>query len=812
MGHDLAHAFRSLRRSPGFTVAAVLTLALGIGATTTLVSVVDTLMFRPPAGVRDPERLVRPYFHFSTPSFGSWTGPTVSYLDFTDLRDHVAAFSNVGAFYSASTSLGRGAEARPVAVTGVSGSYFGTLGAGAWRGRLIQPDDDVVGAPEHVAVLSERFWRVGLGADPGVMGRELLVGNEKYTVVGITGPGFAGPDLTAPDLWIPLSALARTFTADFATQRNDYFIRLIGRLRPGATAALATQQATATIAAGRADSSVSNGFKNVVMGPVQEARGPEASRSVQVALWLVLMSGIVLLVACANVGNLLLARGLARTRELAIRKALGARRSDLVRELVAESLALAFMGGVAAALLCLWGGGAVRRFLLPPEAAASFHLDLRLCSAAAALSLLAGLLAGVLPALRVASGDLTPALKEGGIREGYRRSRLRSALVVAQIALSVLLVIGAGLFVRSLRNAMAVDTGYDLSRVVMVSVDLAAQGYDGTEVAGAFAAMQDAVRHDPRVESAAISVGGPFSWSFGIRARVAGRDSLPRLPSGGPYLQVVTPEFLSTVGLRVVQGRDFAPSDRVEGDARVAVINQTMARLVWPGGSPLGECLYLGDEKTCTTIVGVVEDGRRQQAFEAPQMGIYRPMSLHSQSLRGTTLYVRVGGKAAEAASSIRDLAQRAVPNLPYIRAQALSDIVAPQYDAWRMGATMFSLFGGLALLLAAIGVYGLVAYAVRGRQRELGIRLALGAPERSLVRLVVREGALLALAGLGLGLAAALGGGRAMGSVLYGVKPADPAVLIGSSVVLALAATAACVIPARRAARVDPMEALRAD
>ncbi|HXI21615.1 MAG TPA: ABC transporter permease, partial [Gemmatimonadales bacterium] len=320
---EVRQATRSLRRTPGFTLAAVLTLALGIGATTTLVSVVDTLMFRPPVGVAEPTGLVRPYLHFVS-SFGDWPAATVSYPDFTDLRDHVPAFNSVAAYYTVSSSLGLGAEARPVQVSGVSGGYFHALGASPWRGRLLQPQDDSIGAPAHVAVLSERFWRADLGADPGVIGRELRVGADQFTVVGIARPGFAGPDLTAPDLWIPLSVLAPTFAGrEFATVRTSYFIRLFARLAPGASEAVATQQATAAIAQGRADSTISNGFRNVVLGPIQQARGPESNRSVRVALWLALVSGIVLLVACANAGNLLLARGLARAREFAIRKALG---------------------------------------------------------------------------------------------------------------------------------------------------------------------------------------------------------------------------------------------------------------------------------------------------------------------------------------------------------------------------------------------------------------------------------------------------------------------------------------------------------
>jgi predicted permease len=808
---DSRQAIRGFRLRPGFTVAAMLTLGLGIGATTTLLSVVDTLMFRPPVGVREPGRLVRPYFHFFQEPFGGWTGNAVSYPDFIDLRDRVPAFERVAAYHAANASLGRGREARPVDVYGVSGDYFALLGARAARGRLIVSSDDSPGAPAYTAVLSHGFWRQSFGGDEGILGRTVHLGADQFTIIGVTEPGFAGAELTGPDLWVSLAPLAARFEGgDYTAERGAFFLGTIARLRPGVSPETAAAQATSAIAAGRADPRVANGFRHVVLGPVQEARGPEAGRDVSVTLWLSAVSLLVLLVACANVGNLLLHRGLARTRELAIRRVMGATHGRLIQQLVIESLLLGALGGGAAALLALWAGAAVRGLLLPPAAAAAFSLDARVFALTAIASVTAGIIAGIAPAWRHARGDLTPALKQGSGGAGYRRSRLRDGLVVAQIAFSVVLVVGAGLFVRSLRNALTMDLGLEPSRVVVLSANLHGVGYGEAEARQAFSAMREAVIRHPEVESASLSVGAPFGWSFGASARLPGRDSVPRLPSGGPYYQAVEPEYRQTVGLALVRGRDFTPADR-RGATKVALVSQQTARLYWPNGDELGQCLILGDDD-CREVVGVVEDGRRNEILEPPQLMVYLPIDQQDFGRFHLSLLVRTRGDPRPVATVLRELAQAAYPGLPFVRAQAMQDVIAPQYDGWRMGATVFGLFGALALTLATIGVYSTMAYAVRGRIRELGIRLALGASASGLAGMVVRDGLRPVAIGLGIGTVAALFGSRAVASLLYGVGFTDPVILGGTAMLLALAGALACVIPARRAARVDPVTVLQSE
>jgi predicted permease len=807
MLQDLKFALRQLLRSPGFTAVAVITLALGIGATTTLVSVVDTLMFKPPVGVVEPDRVVRPYFRWDL-----WTGSTVSYPDFTDLRDQVKAFSHVAAVYRSQTSLGSGANAKPVKLYGVTGQFFELLGTPPAMGRVLSSEDDRPGAPAYVTVITDAYWRRELGGAADALGRMLELGNHRYEIVGIMPHGFSGSDLEGPDLWVPFSAVGPSFGgSEFATQRGSFFLFTLARLAPGATTAEAEAQATAAITTGRANVRNMAKFESVQLGPIQEARGPGAKDTAHLAVWLMGVSLMVLLLACANVANLLLARGLERGREIAIRKALGAGRGRVLRQLLTEGLLLGLMGGVAALLVAVWGGAVVRRLLLPSGAAQSFTLDGRVFLAALIASVGAGALAGLLPAWRAARGNLNTMIKDGAPAAAGGRSRLRGALVVVQVTISLLLVAGTGLFVQSLRHALALDLGFDVDRVVYVGAELSAIGFPPAELQRAFEAMREAVQHQPGVESTSLSHGGAFDWSFAESVGIPGRDSLASPPGGGPYFQSVTPEYLSTVGLTILAGRGLTVEDR-QGSAPVMVISQGMARFFWPGQNPVGTCMRVGDDKGCTRIVGIAEDGRRSGILEETGAMFYIPLAQASEPPTQLELVVRARGDAAALAAALRPLAQSAYPGLPYLEVQTMRDRIGPQFETWRLGATLFGAFGLLGLTLAAVGVYGALAYRVRGRTRELGIRLALGAEARALAEMVIKEGLGLTVLGVGLGTAGALAAGKALQSLLYGVSARDPVVLSASTALLLLAALIASWLPARRATRVDPVVALRSE
>lgn len=811
---DLAHAGRAVLRARGFTATAAVTLALGIGAVTTLTSVLDTLLLRPPAGVVAPDRVVRLLFHHRNPQFGDWTNSSVSFPDFTDLAP-AKGFEAVAAQYATGVSMDRGAEAEAVSLAAVTGGYFTLLGTTPALGRLLTAADEAPDADDLVAVLSERLWRSRFAADPKILGRRLALDDQVYRVVGVAPKHFDGGDYDAADLWVPFASLARRMPGggEYRTDRGWYFITLLARLAPGATPEQAAEEATALIRAGRAtDPNSANGFQRVQLAPVLEAAGPNFSSTASLAGWLAAMSVLVLVIACANVANLLLVRGLARARELAVRKALGAEQGRLVRQLLLEGVMVAVVAGGLGLLLAAWGGGVLRGYVLPPAMAERFTTDGRVFGITALATLLAAVLSSLLPALRVTRSDLTPVLKEGSRRSGFRRSRLRAGLVVAQVALSLLLVIGAGLFQRSLRNILGVDIGYDREHLLLVDADPVAAGFSGQRTGEAFDAMMAAALAHPGIESAAINNGEPFGWSMAERLRVAGRDSLPRFSSGGPYIQRTTADYFRTMGLTLQRGQGFTALDR-RAHPLVAVMGATMATRYFPDQDPIGQCLLLGrDQTSCTEIIGVAEDGVRYSPQEEPQAIYYVPLPPTSSETRHLTLFLRTRGPASAIAEEVRIRLQTAVADLPYVRVRPLNVVLEPRYQSYRLGATLFGTYALVALFLAALGLYSVLAYAVRGRTHELGIRLALGAAPAGLVRLVVRDGLRLTLIGALLGIAGGLAAGRAMASQLYQVPAWDPVTLTVAAATVVVAALAASVLPARRAARVDPLTALRSD
>jgi len=791
--NDLRYALRTFARTPALIAAAVVCLALGIGANATIFGVVDTLLFRPPPHVQDPERVVRLYFRRHYPAFGTNTSSITGYPLYTLIRQSARSFDALAAFtYSQNASLGRGVDARRVHLVLASASYFPLLGVRPALGRFYSADEDRLGGPS-VVVLGYRFWRAAFHGDSGILGRQLQLGRSSYTVVGVAPERFTGVNLENVDAWVPLTASTPELMGPGSLNRGSYFLQIIGRLGPGGREP-AEREATLAF---RAEEVYAGVDSNAValLGPVQHARGPEMSQNARVSLWLSAVSVIVLLVACANVANLLLARALQRQREIAVRLALGAARLRLARQLVTESVLLALAGGVAALLVSLWAGPVIRAFLLP---------DIPAVASAGGVALLTGFLAGCVPALQVGRADLTPALKAGAREVRYRRSRLRSALLVGQVALTVTLIVGAGLFVRSLRNVQGQDFGFDPTHTLLATMDLRAAGYRPVEINQLNLQMLARLQVLPGVEAAAATIGHPFGWATGCSVSVPGRDSIPQLKAGGPYCQRVTPEYFAAMGTPV-RGRAFTPADR---GAPVAIVNETMARLLWPGETAIGKC-FMGRDKRCAEIVGVVPDARRFNAVEDASMHFYVPFTPDSSEFI-TALVVRARGRPQDLVAPVRAAMQQTAANLPYAAVTPLADLVAPSIRPWRLGTTMFGLFAGLALVLAAVGLYSVLSYTVGQRSHEIGIRMAMGARRGNVLGLMVGQGVKIAALGAGIGAVAALAGGRVLNSLLYGVSPRDPLVLLGAAVIPLVVAAIASYVPARRAAKVDPVLALR--
>jgi predicted permease len=588
---DIGYALRQLRRSPGFTAAVVLTLALGIGANSVMLGVVDTLLLSPPPGVTDADQLRRVYVAES--HAGIAAASTLSVPDYEALRDGTPSFEGVAAYTRSEVTVGRGHEAHQVRASLVTGEYFELLDVRPAVGRLFSAEEAHAGGA-RVAVLGHGYWQRHFGADSGIVGRTLRIGQGSYTVVGVAASGFSGADLRRTELWLAIHVAATDFI-DGGLTRDVSWVQVLARLRPGARAATAAAEATVAYRRGlsSAEAPGRGGPATVTLSAIQEARGPEASRESRVAVWVTAVAVLVLLIACANVTNLLLARALARRPELAVRMALGAGRGALARQLLVESLLLGLLGAGAAILVALWAGPAVRALVLPAGAALSIPIDWQFLLLTLGLGLLTGVLAGILPALEGRGTGVGDAIRAGG-RAGFAQSaRVRTALIVGQVTLTTVLLVGAGLFLRSLSAVQELDLGLDLDRTLVVEADLERAGIAESRLPGLREAMLAQAAATPGVAHAALSEGGPFSHGAGTGVRVPGLDSVVR-PSRrlGPYYFAVTPEYFAAMGTAVIAGRAFSERDRA-GAAPVAIVNRTMARLLWPGQAAIGRWFYM---------------------------------------------------------------------------------------------------------------------------------------------------------------------------------------------------------------------------
>lgn len=816
----LAFVWRGLRRSPGFTVSVVSILALGIGANAVMFGVVDRLLLSPPQHVVEADEVK--LLHVRRIGFNGdvFTGSTVTYPDLVDLED-VSSFSMVAGYSEPmDMTLGRGPEARQARAVRATASLFPLLGVQPFRGRFFTPDEDQAGADPTV-VLANEYWARELGADPDVLGSTLDIDEGSYTVIGIAPPGFTGPQLSPVDLWVPANvsmALENGGDTNWRDNRGWYWIKAVARLAPGLTTEAAAAEATAAHRGGRAemiDEGRYDGEAEVLVSSVIAARGPTASRESNVARWLAGVSIVVLLIACFNVANLLLARSLRRRRETAVRLTLGVGRWQLARDAVVESLVLAAMGAVAAVAVGRFLGDAVHQALLPDVAFNDSGLGGRLLLFTVAATLVAGFVTGLIPALQSARGEPGEALRAGARSGADGRSRLRAPLLLGQAALSVVLLVGAGLFVRSLDRAQELDLGFD-SRGLVVAALQWNETLPGDVRAGIYDEVQTAVERLPDVASTALTYTVPFRSSISLgQPRVPGRDSIPKHHNGGPYINKVGAGYFETMGLRIVEGRGIDVSDEASGAPPVAVLSESMATAIWPDESAVGQCLMFRDQEDagCTQVIGVVENHRRQALVEDDHFLYY--VNQGHPAFRGPpqALMVRLRtDDTALAVTRIRNEARDASSQIRFVGADPLGSYIEPQLRSWRLGASMFTVFGLLALIVAAWGLYSTLAFDVALRRHEIGVRSALGADRGRIVGMILRQAVVLAAVGVGLGLAIAAALAGLVEPLLFQVSGRDPATYATVAVTLLASAVVAGVLPARRATRVDPREALQAE
>jgi len=817
---DVRYALRGLRRTPGFTTAVVVTLGLGIGANAAMFNVIDQLMFRPFAYLRDPARVHRVYLRLPGRD-RLLTRESFPYARYLDLVRWTSSFSQYAAFFPTTVAIGSGPSAREQPVAAVSASYFDFFNARPARGRFFVAAEDTTPAGGTVAVLSHAYWTAELGARD-VTGLPIQIDNVVYTIIGVAPPGFVGVADGPPAVaYVPITTFGAhqpgRSSVDYWRRYTWDWAEMMVRRKPGVTLAEANADLTQAFVRSRAAARlVSPWMPRVeterpvaIAGALKPAAGPYPGLEARTLAWISGVAGLVLVIACANVANLLVARALRRRRELALRVALGVSRRRLVAQSLVESLLLSLAGCLAGVAVAQWGGAALRGLVLSPGAAAGVLGDHRTLGIALAAALAVALLTGLAPLALAPDADIANTLKAGAREGTQQRSRLRASLLVLQVVLSVVLLVGAGLFVESLRRLAGLRLGYDVDPVLLVRWNRRGEAMSPEQrdqLRQRVAAVADRL---PGVERTAWASNIPLHGTSTMPLFVPGIDSVATL--GRFTYQTAGPEYFRAIGTRVVRGRGFSPEDRREGPA-VAVVSASMARVLWPGRNALGQCLRLGaDTMPCTTVVGVAEDAVHDPVKDEP-LRVYLPVAQMPLEIGTSLLVMRMRGDAVAAAEDVRRALQAVMPGQQYVTAQPMAALLDAQRRSWRVGATMFVAFGALALVVAAVGVYGVVAYTVGQRMHELGVRLALGAPAADVVRLVVGQGVGLAMVGVAIGLAASLGAARWIEPLLFRESARDPVVFSLVGVVLLVVAVVACSVPATRATRADPNVVLRTD
>jgi predicted permease len=826
---DVRYALRGFRRTPLVTAMIVITLALGVGANVAVLSLANRLFVRPPDGVARPGELRRIYTR-STWTLGGVPAikPAIGYPQFGVVAASLGSNALVTAYTQPdSVVVGRGDGRSVVLGSYVDASFFSTLGVAIERGRPFAPNEVRFGNQTLVAVISEVFWRSHLGGESDIVGHEAWFDRQRYTIIGVAGGGFRGTDLNATDVWLPISNVPDAFPQSpwYASWRRSPLVRVVARVATAASDAALTAAATAAFRHGELEHEPQHpDTATVIMGPILESLGPSVQPKTEVAIVsrLLGVALVLLLVACANVANLLLARAASRRREVAVRLALGVSRTRLLMQLLVESVTLSLVAGVIAAGVGLWSGSALARLILPDRQLAGGALDWRTALGTLTIAIVTGVVAGVAPALHARRSDLASALKTGARDRAVAASRLRPAFVVAQTALSLVLIVGAGLFAKSLDDVKGIDVGYDVDRLAFGtvffvndttnSIDYFGETHRAETAAGLRLALAEMARV-PGVEGVALTTHPPLGGYAGI-GLFTDSGAVPEIDHRDPAVLATTPSFFATSGLELRRGRLYGDADD-PGAEPVVVVSETAARAYWPGRDALGQCLhFIKAAAPCTRVIGVTKDSHLDRLVEGAVAESFLPVAQQKGFFgRPAYLLVRAApGRVAEVTTRLRSVLRTIFPGAepPYVK--TVSSLVEPELRPWRLGAALFGVFGGLALLVAAIGVYSAMAYSVNERIGELGIRAALGASGANILALIVGDAARMVGAGIVCGLALSVAGGRLVSTLLYATSPHDPLVLGLGAVVLAALAIGSSAVPAWRAARADPMSALRAD
>ncbi|HJP93206.1 MAG TPA: ABC transporter permease [Pyrinomonadaceae bacterium] len=801
---DLRYGLRMIARAPGFTVLAILALALGICANTTIFGFINGLVLRPLTGVQDPERLVAVY----TSDYSSGLYGGSSYPDYVDFRDQANVFEGLAASDQILQNATGESEAERLRGAVITPNYFDVLGVKAQLGRTLQASDD------QAVVISDGLWQRRFNGDASVVGQTLRLNAKPYTIVGVADKSFRGLRLgLPPEFWLPI-----TPTSDIAQGgRGDRGIELVGRLKPGITVEQAQTQLTAIAAR------LAQAYPETNLGtldrpneprPVTVLRESRVEPSAQVGIWRVSVLlfaavGLVLLIACANVANLLLARASGRRREIAIRLAVGASRRRLVRQLLTESFLLALIGGAAGLIATQWTASMWPGFFPDNDAnGLDLSLDWRVLAFTVGVTLITGMLFGLAPALQASRPNLVSSLKDdSGHGQRLRRLGLRDVLVISQLALSLVLLIGAALFVRSLQHALSFDPGFAAQNLLVASMETRGASLNKQQGQVFYEQTVERIGSLPGVQSVTLTRIAPLGGG-GQRRGIVLEGYQPK-PNEDTELNtnVIGLNYFKTMQIPLLAGRDFNAQDR-EGSALVVIVNEELARRYY-GGDAVGKRLRFGGaEAPFREIVGVARTASYRNLREQPLPFIYIPLGQEYQP--GMTLMVRTAGDPTAVVGPLRNEMRALNKDVPVFLVQTMTERIGGQLAADRMIAVLLSVFGGSALLLAAIGIYGVMGYSVAQRTHEIGIRIALGAERADILKLIVGQGMVLVAIGAALGLALAVAATRVLKSLLFGISATDPLTYTVVVLVLIAVALLACYLPARRATKVDPLVALR--
>jgi predicted permease len=820
-GKDLRFGVRMLVKNRGFSAIAILSLALGFGLNTTIFTVVNAILLNP-LPVRDVGRLVSLDNVDTKTKFTQARSEKLgmSFPNYQDFRRQNEVFTDLSAWQQVPLTWSGGSEPRQVQGYIVSANYFDVLGLNPVAGRFFLPDEDTKPSSNTVVVISHALWINKFGADPNIVGRSMNLNATPFTIIGIAPHGFKGTISLAPteEVWIPTSMYAQVLAGFFADNFNDrrfLAMNTFGRLKTG----LAMPQAEASLKtiASRLETEYpkENGGRNVALTSLAEA-AVGVNNHEQFALASAMMLGavgLVLLIACANLANLLLAQAARREREMTVRAALGAGRSRILRQLLTESTLLSLSGAVVGLVVAYWGRGILWSYR--PSFIAQNDVDLALDSHVLlftlGIALLTGALFGAVPAIKASSPDLADTLKAGGRGNsvGWRSNPMRSLLVVFETALAMIALIGAGLFIRSQQNAQRIDPGFESEKLFMMAVDVGALHYTEGQAQQFYRAAAEHAATAPGVQSATVASNFPVGGGLGRTIFPEGQDETTGYRGTLTTINSVLPTFFDTLRIPVLRGRTFTDNDRKD-TLKVAIVNEAMAKHFWPNEEALNKRFHFFGEPDLRQIVAVVSNTVINQIGEDPQPVAYLPMTQGYSP--NATVQVRTAGKPEAVIATVRGEVQSLAPNLAITNVQTIHEIMSQALWAPRMGAALLTLFGVLALVLAGVGVYGVLSYSVNQQRHEIGIRRALGAQENDVMRLVAGQGMRLAVAGLAFGLLLSGIFARLLASLLFGVSSMDPWTFLGVTIMLLAVAFIACYIPARRALQVDPLVALRYD